>query len=104
MNSYVILTIATMMLVAATTIAAISTPVLAITDPQRNDFGEGAAFFGGTGQMGTHSREGGAAGTAPYDGSDAFDSDKGRTGIGAIGHPADVANQLCSTCDDQPRP
>jgi hypothetical protein len=70
-------------------------------DPQRNDFGEGSNILAQTDrntgeQMGEHSREGGASGTAPYDGPDAFDQDKGRTGIGNIGHPADVANALGS--------
>jgi hypothetical protein len=66
-------------------------------DPQRNDFGEGASGLGSA--MGTHSREGGVAGTAPYttDPITNEPDDPGRIGIGNLGHPADVANLLgCS--------
>ena len=82
-------------LAVAMTVTTTTLSAYAQTDPQRNNFGQGASNLGQTGQMGTHSREGGSAGTAPFDGPDAFDPAKGRTGIGNLGHPADVADALC---------
>ncbi len=63
-----------------------------------NEFGQSAKDQGG--DLGKHSRDGGAAGDHPYD----DDGKKGRSGIGNIGndlgatcgskHPADLANIL----------
>jgi hypothetical protein len=101
MNSYVTIGMATMLtltLVAATTIATISTPALATSDQQqRNNFGEGAKHIarGGdndvTGLMGEHSSDPSGDGRSDPD---------PRVGIGNIGHPADVADNLCSDNPD----
>lgn len=70
-------------------------------DPPRNCFGQGASDFE-SGEMGEHSREGGAAGDAPFD-----DDDKpGRQGIGNVGddddtnlHPSELAEALGADCE-----
>jgi hypothetical protein len=87
--NYVIIGMATVL--ALTLVAAITTTTtaaFALTDPQRNNFGQGAAYIaqGGdndvTGLMGDH--------------ASSF-SGESRTGIGNFGHPADVADSLCAS-------
>jgi hypothetical protein len=88
------------MLVATVTLT-ISTTAFATSDPQQNDFGEGASHLGTTGQMGDHSSE----------------QDEPRAGIGNVfnqgdpkddpegdsKHPADTANKLCPEGSTDPR-
>jgi hypothetical protein len=83
--------------------------VLATSDNDRNDFGEGASHLGQTDQMGEHSSD-------PED-DGASDPDD-RVGIGNVfnqgdpkeddadppdsKHPADTANRLCPEDSDDP--
>jgi hypothetical protein len=92
-------------IVGIATIGMSNLQAYAQTDPQRNNFGEGAKHLGSTGQMGTHSQDGGEAGTHPYttDPTTNLPDDPGRLGIGTIGHPADVADFLCPPGSSDPR-
>jgi hypothetical protein len=100
MNSAKIWTIAVLALgvaITATT-GTLSNMVYADKPNDPNLFGESAKDQGG--DLGEHSRDGGAAGDHPYD----DDGKKGRSGIGNIGndlgitcgskHPSDLANIL----------
>jgi hypothetical protein len=88
---------------AATTVTLSNMVYADASTPNGNDpnlFGKGASDFGKNGEMGDHSKDGGAAGDHPYD----SDDKKGRSGIGNIGndldatcgskHPADLADVL----------
>jgi hypothetical protein len=79
-----------------------STIAFAAKPADPNCFGDAASDEGG--DLGTHSRDGGAAGDHPYD----EDEKPGRSGIGNIGedagltdskHPSDLANELGADCD-----
>jgi len=99
---YLILAIAVLSLGIAATTGTLSNIVYAKgstpNDNDPNSFGQAAKGQGG--ELGEHSRDGGAAGDHPYDG----DGEPGRSGIGNVGndlgitcgskHPADLANVL----------
>lgn len=75
------------------------------TDP--NCFGDSSSDLGG--DLGEHSKDGGAAGNHPYDNDGEGEDDRpGRSGIGNIGedagltdskHPSDLADALGGDCD-----
>jgi hypothetical protein len=75
-------------------------------------FGDSSSDLTGAGttdkednEMGEHSREGGVAGDAPFDGTEEEPNDPGREGIGNVGgegsetHPSDLADALGGDCD-----
>ena len=76
----------------------LSTMVYAEKAADPNCFGEEASQLGEGGQMGEHSKEGGAAGDAPFDGTG--EDGPGREGIGNVGgegsdtHPSELAEDL----------
>lgn len=84
-----------------------STIAFAAKPADPNCFGDAASDEGG--DLGTHSRDGGAAGNHPFDSDGEGEDDKpGRSGIGNIGedagltdskHPSDLANELGADCD-----
>jgi Spy/CpxP family protein refolding chaperone len=86
-------------MLTATITFTLATTAFATSDPQSNDFGEGASHLGTTDQMGEHSSE----------------QNEPRAGIGNVfdqgdpkddpdsKHPADTANRLCPEGSTDPR-